>query len=445
MRLDLATGEYVPGARPRFPSVDATRGVDDPAERVRRVLAGDDPAARHAWRNLRDVLLYAFRRIPEIADDVVNVDAAMRWGFNWELGPFEMLDAIWVAAFVRRAEADGVAVPDALRKVDRFYDDAGGRPRYRCLSTGAWRDVPRPAGQIDLALLAKAGGVADRNAGASVLDLGDGVFCLEFHTKMNAIGPEILEMVHRALARTEREGQALVVANQGAAFSAGANLALIAGAIGEKAFDEIGRTVAAFQGATMALKYAAVPVVAAPHGLALGGGCEVCLHADAVNPLAETYMGLVEIGVGLLPAGGGTKEMALRAVRLAEAFDTDVSPFLFEAFRTIAMAKVSGSADELRKLGFLRHGDGVTMSPDRLVQDAKARALALAANYRPSRPAADVKAPGRSVAASLWTSLFNMRAGGFVTEYEEKLGRTIATVLCGGDDVGGVHGGLPGA
>jgi 3-hydroxyacyl-CoA dehydrogenase len=435
--LDVRTGEYVPGARPRFPSVESTKGVDDPAERIRKVLAGGDKAALHAWRNLRDVLLYAFRRIPEIADDVVNVDAAMRWGFNWELGPFQMLDAIGVPQFVRRVEADGVAVPEGLRKVERFYDDAAGKPRYHCLATGGWRDVPRPAGQVDLGLLAKAGGVVERNPGASVLDLGDGVFCLEFHTKMNAIGHDVLAMVHRALARAEREGQGLVIANQGPAFSVGANLMLLAVAIGEGALDDVAHTVSAFQGATMAVKYAPVPVVAAPHGLALGGGCEFCLHADAVNPLAETHMGLVEIGVGLLPAGGGTKEMALRAVRLAERYDTDVSPFLFDHFRAIAMAKVSGSADEARRLGFLRHGDAVTMSPDRLVQDAKAKVLGLAVNYRPSRPATDLRAPGRSVAASLWTSLWNMRAGGFITEYEEKLGRTIAGVLCGGDVPGG--------
>jgi 3-hydroxyacyl-CoA dehydrogenase len=435
--LDVKSGEYLPGARPRFPSVEATKGVDDPAERIRKVLAGGDKAAQHAWRNLRDVLLYSFRRIPEIADDVVNVDAAMRWGFNWELGPFEMLDAIGVPEFIRRAEADGVAIPEGLRKVERFYDASGGKPRYHCLATGTWRDVPRPPGQIDLGLLAKAGGVVDRNPGASVLDLGDGIFCLEFHTKMNAIGLDVLEMVHRALARAEREGQGLVIANQGPAFSAGANLMLLAVAIGERAFDDVALTVAAFQKATMAIKYAPVPVVAAPHALALGGGCEVCLHADALNPLAETYMGLVEIGVGLLPAGGGTKEMALRAIRVAEQYDTDVSPFLFENFRTIAMAKVSGSADELRKLGFMRHGDAVTMGPDRLVQDAKAKVLALATNYRPSSPATDLRAPGRSVAASLWTSLWNMRAGGFITEYEEKLGRTIASVISGGDVPGG--------
>jgi 3-hydroxyacyl-CoA dehydrogenase len=431
--LDWKTGEYVPARRPRFASVEATKGIDDPAARVRAVMAGTDAAATLAWRNLRDTLLYAFARIPEIADDVVNVDRAMRWGFNWELGPFELLDAIGVPELVRRAERDGVAVPEALRGIERFYVQEGGRRRYLDLSTRAWRDEPVPADAIELTRLAQAGAEVERNAGASVLDLGDGVFCLEFHSKMNAIGGETLGMIHRAVRRAEAEGQGLVVANQGANFSVGANLALLAMAAAEGDFDEVTLTVSAFQKAMMALKYARVPVVAAPHGMALGGGCEVCLHADAIVAHAETYMGLVEIGVGLLPAGGGTKEMALRAARLADGYETDVMPFIVKGFTNIAMAKVSTSAAELGPLGFLRQGDSISLSDDRRIHDAKLAVLALAANYRPARPATGVKAAGRNVAASLTTQLWNMRVGGFITEYEEKLGRKIAGVITGGD------------
>jgi 3-hydroxyacyl-CoA dehydrogenase len=432
--FDHRTGEYLPAKKPRYASVEATKGIDDPAARLRTVLAGKDPAAELAWRNLRDTLLYAFNRIPEIADDVVNVDAAMRWGFGWELGPFEMMDAIGIAELVRRAEADGVEIPAALWGVPSFYTEEGGRRRFLDLAHGGgWQDVPRPADHLELTVLERTGAVVERNAGASVLDLGDGVFCLEFHTKMNAIGNDVLAMVHRALRRAESDGRGLVIANQGQAFSAGANLMLVAMAIAEGAYDEIALTVKAFQKAMMAVKYASVPVVAAPHGLALGGGCEVCLHATAMNPLAETYMGLVEIGVGLLPAGGGTKELALRAIRLAEQYDTDVSPFLFKHFTAIATGKVSSSADELRPMGFLRPGDGVTLSPDRLVHDAKQRVVALAANHRPGEPATELRAPGRSVAASLRTQLWNMRMGGFITEYEEQLGGTIAGVITGGD------------
>jgi 3-hydroxyacyl-CoA dehydrogenase len=430
---DYLKGEYAPSRRPKFASVEAGKGIDDPARRLRTVLGGSDKGAQLAWRNLRDMLIYAFNRLPEIADDVVNVDNAMRWGFNWELGPFEMFDAVGVAEFVQRAEAEGVAVPAGLKKVERFYAFEDGRKRHLDPLGGGWKDVPVPAGQLDLVLLEKAGKVVEKNAGASVHDLGDGVFCLEFHTKMNAIGNDVLAMVHKAVRRAESEGQGLVIANQGPAFSAGANLALLVMAIAEGAYDEVTLTVSAFQKAMMAVKYAGVPVVAAPHGLALGGGCEVCLHSDAMVADAETYMGLVEIGVGLLPAGGGTKELALRAIRLADQWETDVSPFLFKNFSTIAMAKVSSSAAELGPLGLLRQGDSITLGADQLLQDAKQRVLALAANYRPSQPATDLKAPGRSVAASLGSSLWNMRMGGYITEYEEKLGKTIAHVITGGD------------
>jgi 3-hydroxyacyl-CoA dehydrogenase len=430
---DLVSGEYRPSQRPKFASVEATKGVDDPVARLRAVLGGKDKAAELAWRNLRDTLIYSFNRVPEISDDYAGVDDAMRWGFNWELGPFEMLDAVGVAEFVKRAEADGVEVPPRLRQVDRFYVEEGSSRRTRDPATLAWRDIVRPEGSVDLLLLKKGGAEVERNSGASVVDLGDGVFCLEFHTKMNAIGGDVLAMVHRAVKRAEAEGVGLVVANQGTNFSVGANLAMLTVAIGEGAFDEVSLSVSAFQRATMALKYARVPVVAAPHGMALGGGCEVCLHSDQVNALAETYMGLVEIGVGLLPAGGGVKELAIRAIRAAEQADADISPFLFKAFQTIAMAKVSTSAAEAFGLGLLRQGDTITVGVDRLVHDAKQKALALAVNYRPSVPATDLKAPGRSVAASLSAQLWNMRMGGFITEYEEKLGRTIAGVITGGD------------
>ncbi len=430
---DHVKGEYAPGRRPKFASVEAGKGIDDPGKRLRTVLAGSDKGAQLAWRNLRDTLIYAFNRLPEIADDVVNVDNAMRWGFNWELGPFEMLDAVGVADFVKRAEAEGVAVPAGLKKVEAFYGYENGLKRHFDPLGGGWKNVPVPAGQLDLVLLEKAGKVVERNSGASVFDLGDGVFGLEFHTKMNAIGNDVLAMVHKAVRRAETEGQGLVIANQGSNFSAGANLALLVMAIAEGAYDEVALTVSAFQKAMMAVKYARVPVVAAPHGMALGGGCEVCLHSDAIVANAETYMGLVEIGVGLLPAGGGTKELALRAIRLADQWDTDVTPFLFKNFSTIAMAKVGTSAAELGPMGLLRQGDTITLGGDQLIHDAKLRVLALAANYRPSQPATDLKAPGKSIAGSLNSSLWNMRMGGFITEYEEQLGKTIAHVITGGD------------
>jgi len=378
-------------------------------------------------------LIYSFNRIPEIADDIVNVDNAMKWGFNWDLGPFEMLDAIGIEYFVGRAEQDGIRVPEGLKEISSFYRFEGGRKQYYCLLTGQYLDIPLHPEQLHLSILKRNGGEVEKNSGASLVDLGDGVFCLEFHTKMNAIGNEILAMVHKGLRRAEDDGVGLVIANEGSAFSAGANLMLLVMAIAEGAFDDVNLTVKNFQKAMMAVKYSPVPVVAAPHNLALGGGCEICLHADGMNPHAETYMGLVEIGVGLLPAGGGTKEMAVRAIAQADLYETDVTTFIFKNFMNIAMAKVSTSAAELYQMGFMRQGDAISLNAERRIHDAKQKVLALAATYRPGRPLTDLKAPGRSVAASIKSQLWNMRMGGFVTEYEEMLGGTIADVMTGGD------------
>lgn len=430
---DYTTGDYTPSQRPQFASLDAARAIDDPAGRIRSVIASDDKAARFAWINLRDTLLYAFNRVPEIADDIVNIDNAMKWGFNWELGPFEMLDAIGVAGFVARAEKDGVQVPERLKSIDRFYAFEDGKGYYRDIIEGTYREVPAKAGCIRLAKLRKNNAVVEKNNSASVIDLGDGVFCLEFHTKMNAIDDGILAMTHRALQRSEEEGIGLVIANEGAVFSAGANLMQFVAPISAGNYDEISLAVNAFQEAMMAVKYSKIPVVAAPHGTVLGGGCEICLHADALVPHAETGMGLVEIGVGLLPAGGGTKEMAIRAIASAEENNADITSFIFRNFMTIAMAKVSVSAAELRPMGFMRHGDAVTMDIDQRIHDAKLKVVSMAANYRPGRPVTGLKAPGRSVAASIKSQLWNMWQGGFISKYDQYLAGTIADVITGGD------------
>jgi 3-hydroxyacyl-CoA dehydrogenase len=430
---DYTTGEYVPSQRPKFASVETSKSIDDPGKRLQAVITGRDTGAQFAWRNLRDTLIYSFNRIPEISDDIVNVDNAMKWGFNWDLGPFEMLDAIGMEYFVGRAEQDGIRVPEGLKGISSFYRFEGGRKQYYCLLTSQYLDIPLHPEQLHLSILKRNGGEVEKNSGASLVDLGDGVFCLEFHTKMNAIGNEILAMVHKGLRRAEDDGVGLVIANEGSAFSAGANLMLLVMAIAEGAFDDVNLTVKNFQKAMMAVKYSPVPVVAAPHNLALGGGCEICLHADGMNPHAETYMGLVEIGVGLLPAGGGTKEMAVRAIAQADLYETDVTAFIFKNFMTIAMAKVSTSAAELYQMGFMRQGDAISLNAERRIHDAKQKVLALAATYRPGRPLTDLKAPGRSVAASIKSQLWNMRMGGFVTEYEEMLGGTIAEVITGGD------------
>jgi 3-hydroxyacyl-CoA dehydrogenase len=363
----------------------------------------------------------------------VNIDNAMKWGYNWELGPFQILDALGVAAFVERAEQEGVQVPALLKDVKSFYKTEAGQEFYFSFKDRNYRAIARDATRISLTLLENSGGVVERNAGASVIDLGDGVYCLEFHSKLNTIGGDTLGMIHKAIRRAENDGIGLVIGNEGSVFSAGANLMLIAMAIAEGAFDEIELSVRSFQKAMMAIKYSKVPVVAAPHHLAIGGGCETCLHADAINAHAETYMGLVEIGVGLIPAGGGTKEMALRAIRASERSGADVMGFILKNYRNIALGKVSTSADELFEMGLMRRGDTVTMELDKRLHDAKVKAMALAENYRPGRPLTGLKAPGRDIAAAMKTQLWNLEQGGYISSYDHYLAAGIAHVITGGD------------
>jgi 3-hydroxyacyl-CoA dehydrogenase len=431
---DYNDGEYKPAAKPKFASVTAVKMIDDPAKKIAMMVSSGDQGSEYAWRTLRDSLIYTLNRIPEIADDVVNVDNAMKWGFNWELGPFEMFDAIGVKNFVKRCDKEEIRIPEVLRGIDSFYRfSENGRKEFFDLGSNSYQAVERPMGVIDLQILRKAQGVVEKNAGSSLHDLGDGVFGLEFHSKMNAISGDILALTQKAVKRAETEGVGLVVGNQGTNFSVGANLMLMAVALAEGAYDDINLMIKQFQKATMSLKLAKVPVVVAPFGMTLGGGCEFALHGTAINASAETYMGLVEIGVGLLPAGGGTKEMCLRAVAQAAHTGIDVTPYIFKYFQQIGMAKVSMGAAELYDMGYLRQADSITMNPERLIADAKQKVLGLAPNFRPGRAAVKVPAPGRSIAASIKSQLWNMQAGGFITEYELQVGSLIADVICGGN------------
>ncbi len=430
---DYQTGEYRAPQVPKFGSVKVAKKAGDAAAKVKAAVNGDDKAAEFVWRNLRDTLIYSFNRIPEISDDVINVDNAMKWGFGWEIGPFEMLDAIGVQQFVVRAESDGVVVPAAMREIESFYKSEGGKKFALNLVSGKYEEIPVSASQINLNRLRQAGSVLEGNQDASIHDIGDGVICLEFHSKMNAIDLGTIEMIEKAVARAEAGGVGLVVGNQGSAFSAGANLAYFLEAIKAKELNKIEELIIRLQNALMGMKYASVPVVAAPFGMVLGGGAEVALHADVINAHAETFMGLVEIGVGLLPAGGGTKELALRAIEKASAYRTDVTPFISKHFQNILMGKVSGAAAELEGMNYMRPGDAVTMDIDRLIADAKQRVLSLSATYRPSQPPQNLKAPGRDVGAVLKSQLYTMQVGGFISEYEMELGSSIAEVITGGD------------
>jgi 3-hydroxyacyl-CoA dehydrogenase len=439
---DFATGAYRAKEKVRYPSIGKARGIDDPAKSTKVLLAGDDDASKLAWAVTADTLVYSARRIPEIADDVVNVDRAMRWGFAWEVGPFESWDALGVGESVARMEAEGRVVPAWVKAMlahgrTSFYArDERGTRTYWDPASGSARPVPVSPDRIEIDTLRATNQVIAYNASASLLDIGDGVGCLEFHSKMNSLDDLIFELYEKALDRLEAgELTALVVANQnGKAFSAGANVLGIAMGAMQKEWAAIDAAVARLQRLMQRARYSRRPVVTAPYGLTLGGGAEVAMHGSATRAGGELYIGLVEAGMGLVPAGGGCKELLMRH---AGAFPQDVSydpnPFVQKVFERIGLAKVATSAEEARAWGFLRPTDGVTMDPDRLVADAKRTALALvASDFQPLAPRT-ARVPGRSGIAAIELFLYQMHEGGFATDHDVTVGKQLAHVLTGGD------------
>lgn len=405
LTLDLATLTYREKQSARLPELEIARNITETGARVRDLFLGDHKSGALLRRTLGPTLLYAARIAADIAHSIDDIDRAMRWGFGWDLGPFELWDAIGVDAVLK---ACGVTERPALLH---------GRDRFR---TGGL-----PPAAPDLLILQSARdrkAIVQHNDGASLVDLGDGVLCVEFHSKMNAIGGDTIAMLHAGVREAEANFAALVVGNDAPHFSAGANLMLLLLEAQEGNWDEVDMMIRAFQGATMAIKTAAVPVVVAPAGLTLGGGCELSLHGDRVQAAAETYMGLVEVGVGLIPAGGGTKEMLLRA------------PSAQAAFELIGFGKVSTSGPDARRLGYLRDADGITMNRERLITDAKAMALTLArAGYQPPvrRPAIPVGGPSSYATLSLGVHLA-WRAGR-ISDHDALIGRKLAWILTGGN------------
>jgi 3-hydroxyacyl-CoA dehydrogenase len=416
--------------------------VEDVGARVRQILAGRDEAAQFLERVLASTCLYAASLVPEISDDVVAVDRAMEWGYAWGRGPFRLLDALGARAVAERASAAGRAVPPLVEALlaqgrERFYETAAGETTV--FGPCGVAPLPDRPGVVDIATVKARGGLRKKNAGASLVDIGDGCALVEFHSKMNALGGDAIGMLATAVKEARANFDALVVGNQGEHFSAGANLMLMLLAAQEEEWDELDLTIRQFQNATMGLRYADVPVVAAPFGLTLGGGCEVCLHCDRVRASAETYMGQVELGVGLIPAGGGTKELARRAHdRAAGVEGADPFPFLKRAFELIAFAKASTSGEEALRM-FLGPADSLSPNPDRLIADAKQVALGLArAGYRPGRPRTDIPALGRPALATFKMLIHNGRRSGHVSEHDAFLATHVATILCGGDRAPGV-------
>ena len=404
LTLDPATMTYRPKQPAKFPSIEAARSIDNVGERVRTLFHGKDKVGQFLRDTLGPTLQYAARVAPEIAHSNDDVDRAMRWGFGWELGPFELTTAIWGS--------------------DR------GQTGVRPGSDQGQTTLARPGLQI-LREAREQNRLVKKNAGASLVDLGDGVLCVEFHSKMNAIGGDTIQMLNAGVKEASANFRALVVGNEGVHFSAGANLMLVLLEAQEGNWDEIDMMVRAFQGATMALKHADVPVIVAPAGLAIGGGCEIALHADRVQAAAESYIGLVEVGVGIIPAGGGTKEMLARAMDGVPA-TADLLPPVQRVFETIGFAKVSTSGPEAQRLGYLRSVDAFTMNRDRLLADAKTRALARAAEYVKPQPRSAIRVGGESVLAALKLGIHLAMRAGRISDHDAIIGRKLAWILSGG-------------
>lgn len=444
LTLDWKTMEYRPRQKAKFGSIEAGKGIEDTRERLRVLSSpalegkGGDKANHFLWSGVSSMCLYAARRIPEIANSIVDVDRAMRWGFAWELGPFEMWNAIGVERMAQALERDGKELPPLAKNVlgtpkKVFYDTEKGSTEYFDLATATLKAIEEPAGIIILKSLKDRTPVVQSNSGASLIDLGDGVICCEFHSKMNSIGGDIVAMIHAGIARLNSEFEAMVIANQAPNFSVGANLMLLLISAQEGEWDDIHMAVRQFQRVNMAIKYAPGPVVAAPQGMALGGGCEISLHSARIQAAAESYIGLVETGVGLVPGGGGTKEMLIRANEHSAGGESlDLFHALKPVFETIAMAKVSTSGEEARSLGFLRSADLISMNRDRQVADAKQTALAmLRAGYHPPPPA-EIRLLGEEFLAAAKLAIHMLVRGEFATEYDGVVGRKLANILAGG-------------
>jgi 3-hydroxyacyl-CoA dehydrogenase len=435
--LDPTTLEYRPrGGDKEIRSVcKEIAAIEDARERLRKLVWGTTKASAFAWRTLSRSLAYSARRIGEIADDIVAIDDAMRWGYNWELGPFETWDALGFDAVVDRMKKDRVALPATIDKMraagaKSFYTDDG---RAFDLLKGAYRQRAIDPRTATLTVLRKGAGPVLKNDGAEAWDLGEGVLGLTFKTKANSIDPDVIQMIESSVARAESDFRALVVANQGEHFCVGANLFLVVMAASQKDWDSIRNMVKGFQLSCQRMKYASVPVVAAPYGMTLGGGLEVCLGAGSVQAAAETYAGLVEVAVGLVPGGGGSMNLLWRAFEgLPEGASVDPYALVTQVFKNVALARVATSAEEAKALGFLRRQDGVSFDRARQLTEAKARAVALAdSGWHPPLPRAHVL-PGESGMATLAMMVRTLVDSGQASEHDAKIANKLAGLLCGG-------------
>ena len=456
--LDWQTLDYREATRTKIPALEMAKPVEHTPTRIRQLLHGDparDKAAAFYWPMLTELFTYSANRLSadgsEPARDIVAIDTAMKTGFNWELGPFEMMDAAGVRDTTEKMRAAGQPISKNVEALlsagnDSWYKDDPGTPSGRQFFdplAGEWKPVPVADGVSSLARIKKSHGVVKKNPGASLIDVGNGVAAIELHSKMNALGGDIVSLITQSLRPgSDAVGNfsSFIITGDSANFSVGANLMQLLLSVQEEEWDEVEMAVRQFQNMTQAIKFCPRPVVVAPYGMCLGGAVEISLHGAARQLHAELYMGLVEAGVGLIPGGGGCKEMTLRSIEAGSSIRPDargegveILEALKKNFETIAKATVSTSAVEARGLGFLRASDQITMNRERLVSDAAGRAAALAeAGYSAPTPRADIPAPGENALATLQLAVWTMREGQYISDHDAKVANWVAYALCGG-------------
>ncbi len=442
--IDPQTLEYSEYEPPDFPCLVEAKKAKTLPEKIKSIVYGQDKGARFVWKVVANGLIYAVNRIAEISDTIVDIDNAMKWGFNFEMGPFETWDAIGLEASIDKMEKDGFEVPEKVKQMiarghTSFYKtDMGKRFAYDFV-TESYKEIVAGKTMVSLETLKGAGNLVQSCKSASLIDLDDGVFCLEFHTKMNALNKEIIEFQQEVMEYVDANGLGLVIGNQAGgmpgAFSAGGDLFFMAGLAKEKKYSEIDAFLSMAQDAIQKEKYSSFPVVAAPYGMALGGGCEVCLGADRIVAHAELYMGLVEIGVGLLPSGGGCLNLWKKFVQtIPEAVtDVDLAKFFVPVFMSVALAQVSTSAAEARNNGFLAPTDRIVFNRDSLIGEAKKEVLKMVdEGYAPPMKQ-PIKVLGQAAQGMIEVEIFNMLKGKFITEYDAFLAKRIAYVISGGE------------
>lgn len=438
LALDLKTLEYKAQQKVKSATLDAIKPIDNLKERMKVYAQGKDKAGEFFRISFAGLFEYVSNRIPEISDELYRIDDAMRAGFGWELGPFEVWDAVGVKESIAIMQEHGKKPAQWVTEMldagnSSFYKIENGIKQYYDIPSKSYKKIPGTGEFIILDNIRPTKTVW-KNAGTTLTDLGDGILNLEFHTKMNTIGGEVLTGINKAIEIAEKDFKGLVIGNDGANFSAGANVGMIFMMAVEQEWDEVNMAIKLFQDTSMRIRYSSVPVILAPHNLTLGGGCEFCLHADHVQLSAETYMGLVEFGVGLIPGGGGSKEFALRASD--EFKDGQIEQnILKDRFLTIGLAKVSTSGEEAFELGYLQQGKyGISLNRNRLIADAKAKAIALAdAGYVQPVRRKDIKVLGRSGLGMVYAGANSMKSGNYISEHDQKISQKLGYVMCGGD------------